>query len=84
MDYVPGLAVSINWKDKTYNSILVIVNWLTKMVQYLQVKVTIDAPDLIEIFINLIVKHIMACSIQSLVIEAQFLLPSSSYYHTTF
>ena len=32
IDFVTGLPVSTNWKDETYDSILVIVNWLTKIV----------------------------------------------------
>ncbi len=32
MDFIMGLLVSTNWKGDIYNSILVIVDWLTKMV----------------------------------------------------
>ena len=32
MDFMTGLAVSANWKSNSYDSILVIVNRLTKMV----------------------------------------------------
>ncbi len=34
MDFVTGLPVSTNWKGDTYDSILVIVDRLTKMVYY--------------------------------------------------
>ncbi len=44
-------------KDKTYDSILVIVNWLIKMVHYKPVKVTIDTLTLIEIIIKTIVQY---------------------------
>ena len=42
MDFVTGLPVSTNWKDESYDSILVIVNRFIKMVYYKPVKVTID------------------------------------------
>ena len=52
-----GLHISINWKRDSYNSILVIVDWLTKMVHYKLVKITIDAPSLAKVIINMIVWH---------------------------
>ncbi len=57
MDFVTGLPVSANWKGDSYNLILVIVDRLTKMVHYKPVKVTIDAPDLIQMIINVVVQH---------------------------
>ncbi len=55
MDFVTGLPVSTNWKDEIYDSILVIVNRLTKMVYYEPVKVTIDAPALAKVIIKAVV-----------------------------
>ena len=55
MDFVTGLPILTNWKGDNYNSILVIVDWLTKMVYYKSVKVTINAPDLAEVIIHVIV-----------------------------
>ncbi len=57
MDYVTRLPVSNDWKGETYNSILVIVDQLTKMVHYEPVKVTIDALGLAEAIINIVVRH---------------------------
>ncbi len=57
MDFVIGLLVSTNGKDKTYDSILVIVDWLTKMVHYEPFKVTIDASALAEVIIKRVVQH---------------------------
>ena len=57
MDFVTGLLVSTNWKRETYDSILVIVDRLTKMIQYEPVKITMDAPSLAEVFIDTIVRH---------------------------
>ena len=57
MDFVTGLPISIDWKGDSYDSILVIVNRLTKMVYYKPVKVTINAPGLAKVIINVIVRH---------------------------
>ena len=57
MDFVMGLFISTNWKGETYNSILVIVDWLTKMVYYELVKVTIDTPGLAEVILKVVVSH---------------------------
>ena len=46
MDFVTGLPVSINWKGETYDSILLIIDQLIKMVHYEPVKVKIDTSDL--------------------------------------
>ncbi len=55
MDFVTGLPVSTNWKGETYDSILVIVNRLTKMVHYEPVEVIIDVSALAEIIIKAVV-----------------------------
>ena len=57
IDFVKDLLVLTDWKGDSYNSILVIVNRLTKMVHYKPVKVTIDAPDLAEVIINVVMRH---------------------------
>ena len=57
MDFVTSLRILTNWKGDNYNSILVIINWLTKMVHYKSVKVTIDAPGLAEVIINVVMRH---------------------------
>ena len=57
MDFVTGLPILTDWKGDSYNSILVIVDWLTKMVYYKPVKVTIDDPGLVEVIINVVVRH---------------------------
>ncbi len=54
MDFLTGLLASTNWKGDTYDSILVIVNRLTKIVYYEPVKVTIDAHGLAEIILDVI------------------------------
>ena len=57
MDFVMGLPVLTDWKGDSYDSILVIVDRLTKMVHYEPVKVTIDAPGLAEVIIDVVVRH---------------------------
>ena len=57
MDFVTGLPISTDWKGDSYDSILVIVDWLTKMVHYKPAKVTINAPGLAEVIINVVVRH---------------------------
>lgn len=47
-----GLPVSTNWKRNSYNPIFVIINYLTKIVHYKPIKVTINAPSLAEVIIN--------------------------------
>ena len=57
MDFVTGLPVFTHWKDETYDSILVIVNRLTKMVYYEPVKITINASILVEVTIEVVVRY---------------------------
>ena len=57
MDFVIGLPISTDWKGDSYDSIFVINDWLTKMVHYKPVKVTINASGLAEVIINVIVRH---------------------------
>ena len=57
MDFVTGLALFADWKGNSYNSILVIVDQLTKMVHYKPVKVTINASRLAEIILDIVVWH---------------------------
>ena len=55
MDFVTGLPLFSNWKGHSYDSILVIVDRLTKMLHYDPVNVTIDAPGLAEVIIDVVV-----------------------------
>ena len=57
MDFVTGLSISTDWKGESYDSILVIVDRLTKMVHYKPVKITIDAPGLAKVIINVVIRH---------------------------
>ena len=55
MDFVTGLPISTNWKGDSYDSILVIVDQLTKMVHYKPVKITINTPGLAEVIIDVVI-----------------------------
>ena len=55
MDFVLGLPQSADWRGNGYDSILVFVNWLTKLVHYKSVQTTITAPALAEIILNVVV-----------------------------
>ena len=57
MDFITKLPLSYDWKGDSYNSIHVIVDRLTKMMHYEPVKVTIDAPGLVEVIIDVVVWH---------------------------
>lgn len=55
MELIIGPPVTTNWKSKTYDSILVIINRLMEMVYYKPVKVTIDALALIKIISKMMI-----------------------------
>ena len=57
MDFVTGLSILSDWKDNSYDSILVIIDKLTKMVHYEPVKVSINALGLVEVILNVVVWH---------------------------
>ena len=55
MDFVIGLPISTNWKGDNYDSILVIIDRLMKMVHYEPVKVTINTLGLAEVILDIVV-----------------------------
>ena len=57
MDFVTRLPLFADWKSDNNDSILVIVNRLTKMVNYEPVRVTINALGLAEVIIDVVVLH---------------------------
>lgn len=50
-----GLVVSTNWKAETYDSILIVVDQLTKIVNYEPINVTIDALALARVIIEIMI-----------------------------
>ena len=57
MNFVIGLLLFTNWKGNSYDSIHIIVDRLTKIVFYELVKVTIDAPGLAKVIINIVIQY---------------------------
>ena len=57
IDFMTGLPLFADWIGDSYNSILVIVNWLTKMVHYKPVKIIIDILGLAKVIINVVVQY---------------------------
>ncbi len=82
MDFVTGLSISAYWKGDSYDSILVIVDRLTKMIYYEPVKITIDALGLAKVIINVVVYHYKV--LESIIIDWSLLFTSkfwSSLYY---
>ena len=57
MDFVTGLPFSSDWKGNNCNSIFVIVNRLTKIMYYGPVKIAINALELAEVILDVVVWH---------------------------
>ena len=51
------MPVSTDLKGESYDSILIIVDQLIKMIHSKLVKITINAPGLVEVIIEVVVKH---------------------------
>ena len=57
MDFVIELPILTNWKGDNDDSILVIIDWLTKMVYYKPVKIAINTSDLADVIIDIVVRY---------------------------
>ena len=57
MDFMTGLPILTNWKGDSYDSILVIIDWLTKMIHYKPVKIISNASSLAKVIIDVVVRH---------------------------
>ena len=55
IDFVTGLPILTDLKKESYNSILVIVNRLTKIIYYELVKSTINTPRLAKVIFDIVV-----------------------------
>lgn len=51
------LPISADWKEDSYDAILIIVDYLTKMIHYKLIKTTIDATGLAKIIINVVIRQ---------------------------
>ena len=57
IDFVIELPIFTNLKGDNYNSILVIIDWLTKMGHYEPMKIIIDAFKLAEVILDVVVQY---------------------------
>lgn len=57
MDLVIDLLVFVNSKSANYDAILIIVNYLTKIVHYKSVKITVNITNLVKVIINIVVRY---------------------------
>ena len=57
MEFMTGLPLSVNWKGDNYDSILVIVDCLTKMMHYKPIQVIINALRLAEVILDVVIRH---------------------------
>ena len=55
MDFITGLPILTDWKGESYDFILVIVDWLMKMVHYEPITITINILRLAEIISDVVV-----------------------------
>lgn len=55
MDFVISLTISTDLKGDNYDSIFIIIDWLSKMIYYKQMQITIDAYGVAKVIINVIV-----------------------------
>ena len=77
MEFVTNLPISTDWKEDSYNSILVIIDRLIKIVHYKLVKITIDAPGLAKVIIDMVVCH---HGLQDLIITDKCSLFTSKFW----
>lgn len=71
---VTGLPISINCKGKLYDSILVIVDQLPKIIYHKLVKITINIPGLANVIRDKLVKHYGL---------ADFIVPNKNFLFTS-
>ena len=81
IDFVTRLLLPSDWKGNNYDSILVIVNRLTKMVYYEPVKVTIDTLGLAEVTLDVVVWHY---GLPDLIVTDRGLLFTSKFWSSLY
>ncbi len=74
IDFVISLSISANWKGDSYDSILVIIDQLTKMVHYVLIKVMIDTPSLANVITDVVIYYYGV--LESIVTDQGSLFPS--------
>jgi hypothetical protein len=69
MDFVTRLLALKGFDSRTYNSVIVVVDWFSKYVRYLPYGKDIDALVLAQLFINRIVLNRPRGTLESLIID---------------
>ena len=57
MSFITCFLVLIDWKSKYYESILVIIDWLRKIVYYKLVKIVIYTPGQAKVLFDIVVRY---------------------------
>lgn len=81
MDFVTSLPVSTNWKGETYDFIFVIIDWLTKMVYYEPVKITINTPGFAKVIVDIVMQY---HDLLNLIVSDQELVFTSKFWSLLF
>lgn len=55
MDFITKLLISTDWKNENHNSILVIIDQLTKIVYYKLLKITINTLRMAKVILDVVV-----------------------------
>lgn len=55
MDFLTGFLVLTNWKGDSYDGVFVILDRLTNVIDYTLIKTMIDATNLTEIIMDVVV-----------------------------
>lgn len=55
MDFVIGLQILVDQKNDSFDLIVVIIDYFTKIIHYKPLKVTIDVTGLAKVIINMVV-----------------------------
>ena len=55
MNFITELPIFTDWKGESYDSILVIVNWLIEIMYYKSVKIIINATEQAEVLLDVVV-----------------------------
>lgn len=57
INFMTGLSILSNWKGESYDFILVIIHWLIKMKYYEPVKIIINAQELAEVILYVVIQY---------------------------
>lgn len=58
MDFVTSLPILVNWKDDSYNSIFVILDFITKMMYYKPVITIINKTKLAKVILDIVIRYL--------------------------